>query len=179
MNKIILIGNGPSVLRHELGENIDKFDIVVRFNNFKIKGYEKNIGTKTNYWFTWCHFNVDNIKNLDKIYFHSWIKDKNTDKNYIKLKNMYNNIEIVDHGVLNEIKQHIPDYPHKAFSTGLIAAHIMIKKYSQIYLYGFDWWIDGLKHHYCDNADKGKLHKPKIEYKYFKMMEERGCCHFL
>lgn len=47
---IIVVGNGPSVLQHEAGAEIDAFDEVVRFNNFELEGYEKYVGTKTTIW---------------------------------------------------------------------------------------------------------------------------------
>lgn len=49
--KIVLIGNGASLLNQNLGKIIDtQFDEVVRFNNFQIKGFEKDVGTKTTIW---------------------------------------------------------------------------------------------------------------------------------
>lgn len=47
MSTILIIGNGPSVLNHEVGHLVDSYDHVVRFNNYQLKGYEKYIGTKT------------------------------------------------------------------------------------------------------------------------------------
>jgi hypothetical protein len=47
--RILVVGNGPSALEGEArGEAIDKFDEVVRFNNFqtKVAGMEKFVGTK-------------------------------------------------------------------------------------------------------------------------------------
>ena len=35
MNRVVLIGNGPSALEKEVGEEIDKFDSVIRFNRWK------------------------------------------------------------------------------------------------------------------------------------------------
>lgn len=46
-NKILLVGNGPSVLQHEVGYLIDMYETVVRFNNFQIKGYEQYVGQRT------------------------------------------------------------------------------------------------------------------------------------
>lgn len=49
-SRVIVIGNGPSAAQGEpLGDEIDKFDEVVRFNNFQTKtaGLEKFVGTKT------------------------------------------------------------------------------------------------------------------------------------
>lgn len=48
-NKVIVIGNGPSAVEGaQLGEQIDKFDEVVRFNNFqtKVAGMQKWVGSK-------------------------------------------------------------------------------------------------------------------------------------
>jgi len=46
VSSIILVGNGPSLLQKELGNKIDSFDTVVRFNNFQIDGYENHVGSK-------------------------------------------------------------------------------------------------------------------------------------
>ena len=50
MKKVIFVSNSPTVLDKELGEKIDKFDIVIRCNDFEIEGYEKHVGTKTDIW---------------------------------------------------------------------------------------------------------------------------------
>lgn len=47
--KVLVLGNAPSVLERDLGPKIDSFDVVIRVNNFRIKGYEKHVGTKTTY----------------------------------------------------------------------------------------------------------------------------------
>ena len=46
-NTQIIVGNSPSLLDHEYGEFIDSFPTVVRFNGYKIFGYEKHVGSKT------------------------------------------------------------------------------------------------------------------------------------
>ena len=49
--KILVIGNGSSVMDDGFGSIVDsEFDVVVRFNRFKTKGYEKYVGTKTDVW---------------------------------------------------------------------------------------------------------------------------------
>lgn len=48
--KVVLVGNGPGVLAHEMGSVIDSFDEVVRFNNFTLEGFEKHTGGKTTLW---------------------------------------------------------------------------------------------------------------------------------
>ena len=44
MTSIVLVGNGPSLLKREIGSDIDSFDKVVRFINFETQGFEKHVG---------------------------------------------------------------------------------------------------------------------------------------
>lgn len=63
--KIILVGNSDGVLKQKWGSEIDKFDIVVRFNNMVIKRYEKFVGKKTTYVFLSRSF-VNKTRNVPK-----------------------------------------------------------------------------------------------------------------
>ncbi len=51
---IAIVGHSPSLLDSEYGELIDSHDFVVRLNDFRISGYEKCVGTKTNVWVGYC-----------------------------------------------------------------------------------------------------------------------------
>jgi predicted O-methyltransferase YrrM len=51
-SNVILVGNGPSLLASKKGSTIDQFDEVVRFNRFRMRGYEDHIGSKTTVWST-------------------------------------------------------------------------------------------------------------------------------
>ena len=60
--RIAIVGNGPSEVGKNKGKEIDEHDIVIRFNNFRIKGFEADYGTRTDIWC--CNLNTD-IKNRD------------------------------------------------------------------------------------------------------------------
>ena len=50
-DKILLVGSGASLINSELGHIIDNFDgKVCRFNMYDTKGYEKDVGSKTDVW---------------------------------------------------------------------------------------------------------------------------------
>ena len=51
VKNIVLIGNGRSVLKKKLGAKVDEFDLVGRFNFFKLRKFEQNVGTRTDLWF--------------------------------------------------------------------------------------------------------------------------------
>merc|ERR1711972_1311356 len=53
--RVLVVGNGPSAVEGDQhGDAIDRFDEVVRFNNFqcKIAGLERWVGTKTTVHFS-------------------------------------------------------------------------------------------------------------------------------
>ena len=44
---VVIVGNSKELLNKEMGSIIDGHDIVIRLNHFKIEGYEKYTGTRT------------------------------------------------------------------------------------------------------------------------------------
>ena len=46
-SNIAIIGNSSNLLNSNNGSIIDSYDFIVRFNNFKIKKFEKDVGKKT------------------------------------------------------------------------------------------------------------------------------------
>lgn len=132
---VVVICNGESVLEHEHGSLIDTFDYVVRMGEFKMKGFEKNIGTKTDiiinrkgqiYDKTYVKENTEmwsphKIKYSEKLLYSKYITDIETEK--IKKK-----LDI--------------DTP----TTGLFAYYLVkknIPENKKIYYYGMDFHIGG------------------------------------
>jgi hypothetical protein len=50
--KTILVGNGPSLVGAKRGSLIDSFARIARFNNFRINGFEEDVGRRTDLWLT-------------------------------------------------------------------------------------------------------------------------------
>ena len=165
--KIIIIGNSKKILDKKLGLEIDKFDIVVRFNAAPTVGYEDFVGTKTD--IIACNELVFNDK-LDDL-----AKDfnrKGIEKNFIKNqknktifavienKKNINKLDYQDIVIKNEVVlfsnelNHIlrfmiaSDYNYinkiyyykfgKKLSIGLIIISIMQLLNLKPYIYGFD-----------------------------------------
>ena len=47
-----LIGNAPSIIGSGKGRQINESDCVIRLNDFRINGFEDDLGTRTDYWYT-------------------------------------------------------------------------------------------------------------------------------
>lgn len=86
--KVIVVGNGASVLKNKQGKFIDDHDIVIRLGGYKIEGYENFVGSKTDIWSNgvstikiWKYFNEDVVNK------HLWVmipEDVFTDNEYLK-----------------------------------------------------------------------------------------------
>ena len=177
---IIIIGNGSTLLDKENGSKIDDFDIVVRFNAYAIKGYEKNVGTKTTYW-----YNTINFQNLsseprvkvpyERIVIHSWEWNPDKDKTYQNFLNYYKNsvdLRKTSRDLIEEIQVYTSNKTYSAYSTGAMAIWMMLKEHPEVTITGFDWWSTD-KHHYSDNAPRGTLHKPDKEFEFInKLIKE-------
>lgn len=154
-NKILLVGNGSSLLDKENQKTIDSYQTVVRFNSYKINGYEKYVGTKTNIWVTVNRAHKNEIFMYDKVLTHSWTKTDCKLQN--DLQELRKDVEKINYDIINQI-------PIKHPSTGLIAIYYFN---TQVDIIGFDWWYKE-KHHYGDSEVRGNLHNPESEYKLIK-----------
>ena len=48
--RVVLVGNGPTLRAGTRGAEIDGFDLVVRFNNFVVDGFAEQVGRRTDVW---------------------------------------------------------------------------------------------------------------------------------
>jgi len=178
-NSVVLVGNGGSLLNSNKGAAINSFIDVVRFNNFRINGYEADVGTKTTIWFT-VNCNLAKLKGkYKKVYFHSWEWNRSKTKCYYTLLGAFPELLNTQRTDCIEIKKKLPSYPHMAFSTGLIAIHILLKEYEHLHLVGFDWHLDKYPHHYADTEPRGHLHNAQLEWKYISRLNRMGKITFL
>ena len=56
--RVIVVGNGPSLLKDDWGTDIDSFDEVVRINRYRLGGFERYTGSRTTLWATVGHGEV-------------------------------------------------------------------------------------------------------------------------
>ena len=178
-DRVVVVGNGGSILKSEQGWSIDNYAQIVRFNNYKIQGYEKHVGTRTTIWFT-CNCNKSKVRQkYQQVYFHSWEWDKTRCECWHVIKEYHKDVKEVPKGVCMYLGEQIPEYGHIAFSTGLIAITILLQQFNKLDLIGFDWHLDEYPHHYGDNEVRGTLHNPKMEYKYLQTLESAGKIKFI
>lgn len=169
---IIIVGNGTSVLEKTNGDKINSFDKVLRFNGFKIKGFEKNVGTKTNIWFTVNHAHMNQVNIFDEVIVHSWEWDRNKCRIFQDfIKKRSDCIKTEREFVRGKINLASP-------SSGIIAIFMMLERFDKVTITGFDWW-DREEHHYGDEERRGTLHKPEQEHRIIKELMQQDKVVFL
>jgi len=170
--KVIIIGNGPSLLKAENGLLINKFDHIVRFNAYSINKYEKFVGTRTDCWINTINYQYKDKEQRLKVKYkrfiwHSWQWNPLLDKGYISFKEHYDKesfpVRKTTRDTILELQEYAEDSNYFSYSTGLIAIWIYLKEYPSVTITGFDWW-ESTNHHYNDTAPRGTNHNPKKEY---------------
>lgn len=174
MKEILLIGNGPSCLNHHYGELIDSHDIVVRFNNFEIKSFEKFVGTKTNYWVkTMMSSNHDNFKFDKKFFVYPSVVSPGGER-LTQLTN--DGYEVVPVSFYNKINKLINKNNSWA-TTGLVMIYYFIEKGYLVKIHGFDFFKNGI--HYYEDGSVMKGHAPNIEESLVMGLIKEGKVKFL
>jgi hypothetical protein len=172
--KIVIVGNGPSVMNNKFGELIDSFDIVVRINNYVPNEY---VGYKMDYFVCspWnLNFNQEIYDKVIKVINWNIIKCSSPYEDKKKTININPNL-IVKYLFDNFGFQIFPKRP--LVSTGIAAIMIFLntEPFNKIYIYGFDGLKDNEKVHYFEEKKQtGDVHSSKLEINFIETMIERG-----
>ena len=169
--KLAIVGSSSTLLNHSLGESIDSFDEVVRFNRAPTEGWENHVGSKTtlrvanNHVFANVKHNVGGDEDCE-----DW-KPQGQPQNFIKdLKNQKILLLNRDYSAWEEKERHI-DPSSTAFlgnylcvesfggtrspSVGYAFISLCIMNGIKPTLFGFGLTEDDEKaSHYWENKDK-------------------------
>ena len=188
---VAVVGNGPQEIGKGKGKEIDSHDIVIRFNNFNLDGFEEDYGSKTDIWCKNGSIYLDGEKrHINNMLF--WLADI---EHYILLKdhiidNLYNdlfdsNIPVAFLNTKTRVSHKKEIDVHYLTSGGLILNYIyQIKKrynelftYNNIYAFSFlnnDFNISNY-HFYSDNLVVDfelfkNWHNINLEIKFFRKL---------
>lgn len=183
--EIVLVGNGPSLKNRGLGATINQFEHVVRFNNFQIKGYEKDVGTKCTIL---ARRSCSDVKLYDINKFSLVLNFVTYCPNSSQMAEVAKDVKryykdkcvIVDEKICKKIGQDIglkQPAPERA-SIGILTIGYLIEKYSVLYICGFDNLKKdkhGIVHHYFPKKPKdAKFHNGIKESEYInKLIKEK------
>ena len=164
-DKILIIANGPSILKQKFGTEINKFHEVARINNYRINDFHEYIGSKTTIWFNGGNQNLK--KNISPpkrvfIFIPYEILDQKEEKIKKQLPNRLD-MNPIDYTVVK--KEKMKHYENKTNikrpTTGFNSILWAIENYKNVIIHGFDFFQDG-KEHYYDSVFMKKISNLKI-----------------
>lgn len=183
--KIIIVGNGPSLLKSKMGGKIDQFENIVRFNNFKIKGYEQNVGTKITIWSKWYAIPLNKEAIHSKlIWLNIPLADRTSEKIKIgidSVKELSCKVEIIPE--LNVIfklqSQMFGTISHKWPSSGILAIEHALSKNYEVSIAGMDSWQNEPFHYYEVHNRSRTRHVEQLEREYISELNQKGILEIL
>jgi len=181
-NDLIIVGNGPSVLRHEYGRTINTFGTVVRFNHYEVNGLEKHVGNKTDVWFTYRAFrrNFLGINEIIQAVVGNVRLERQTEELQKLCKSRHVKFTEVSHEVIEMTYENMGHFEGiQKPTSGMVALTYFIfgENLGPVYAVGFDCGCVDQKFHYfsTQTVDPGaKYVNAQIEKKYFQNLVDLG-----
>ena len=160
----VIVGSSRELLKKNLGSVIDTFDHVIRFNSFKIEGYERHVGTKQKIWgvnLGLASHAPTVVKKVNDNNRYIWYVGNSYDieKQFLDIKKSLKkqfvvesiNFDVVD--LIEELKSEFKEEnlcfernkirlgsKKKYATTGLRAIFKAIEKFGKAYICGFTSW---------------------------------------
>lgn len=169
---VLLIGNGPSASKHEVGHIIDQFNgDIVRFNHCLVEGYEAKVGSRTDIW-VFCGNPPHNFRagelgastalmsypvTFKEMHKDLWAMYQREHGEGYKLLEM----PWDDYNQVNEEVGHMP-------SSGILTANYFLNRGHRVQFYGFDHFSKHEHHYWSGESVHGKSgHDPAKERVWF------------
>ncbi len=164
-DRILIIANGESILSNDYGQFIDNYPLVARINNYQTKGFENQIGSKTDIWINGANSKLKlqptKYSNIIVLMPSQVILKKQSDLNGHVSKRLKLNKEKYDTAPLSDIQNFENQVGYNRLTTGLYSILWALKNYNEVIIHGFDFFQDS-KAHYYDNSLSKLLIKNNI-----------------
>tara|TARA_B100001996_G_scaffold259205_1_gene201633 strand:- start:410 stop:1171 length:762 start_codon:yes stop_codon:yes gene_type:complete len=164
--KCIVVASGGSVMKSELGDEIDKFDLIVRTNLAKYEGFEKHVGSRTDVRFLSHKTFGNTLPTADfSAYDVDYVPNSNS---HLVIRSVGNIGSMIPGFALNQNgknKFSILDLEYNTYldkqlktghycTVGFSAVHTMMDLGCKVYIYGFDFYDESTSYHYYEKVSK-------------------------
>jgi len=150
--KILIIGNGQSVLNSKIGSSIDKFDTIARINNYRIDSYEKYLGKRTDVWINGANQKLLKRKQIFSQIIVSIPSSIIIKKNDTLIKHVSKRLKLkaTEFSIIpiNDIQRYESSVGHRRLTTGITSILWGLDNFDEVFIHGFDFFIDSKSHYY-------------------------------
>ena len=187
-----IVGNSSKLLNSKLGNEIDSHDFVMRFNHATVKGFEKDVGSKTSLRFINIHsvaaingydmtenlkifpkLSKDIFKDLEEINF---LAKPNVDLQNVKKIYPHMSFSNLSNTTINFI-----DSMTKLDATsGFIGIILGLSHFHKVSCFGFDFYNGDTDHYFEDvvKYDRNQAHDMKEEKKIVSYLHRNKLINF-
>jgi hypothetical protein len=187
---IAIVGNAGYLLTRNHGDRIDNCDIVIRMNNFRLAGYQRHVGSRTDIVMT--NFSPYSIDFSNPAMQHAPILVSSRPMNFFRHSRLEIRDRMGQHVVagmkaLNAERVFVPDLDYfgefvgrlrRYPTTGLMALGIVVDFLSEhcreLFLTGFSFF-SGRSHYFSDaSVEANQLHNMDAERHEFRQIVDRN-----
>jgi hypothetical protein len=154
--RILLVGNGTILNPYQ--HRVDGYDVVIRFNNYRIKGFEELIGTKTTLRCTTGWNDVENRNEVPEI---SPFTLDAKESSFVDLYNKFNQQPLIM--AKTRVHDHT-DIPNPSTGLALVLLFSVLKR--RIVLLGFDSFA-------TPNLGSTVTHTTHLKREYYIIQQEQ------
>lgn len=197
---IAVIGNSIGAIKDNVKEKIERYDVICRFNNYQINGYEERIGRRTDLYVTtltnWQEKSYEQLLNekIRAVYVTrplsaKYIYNVNLP---VMLTNLHNirkfKCRFVEEETFNHLYQllgFVNDNSGKNPTSGLTFLYEFISnvKFNELYITGFDFFShrnseSNVLHYYQENRED-YFSVEEIEFYHFREREKSIFCDLI
>lgn len=177
---IAVVGSSGHLLEREYGKDIDAHDVIIRFNQARVEGFEKYVGSRTDLRIVNTHVfrGTTGAKNYSK-YDKNFISKLNPQHilvsrpvGDIKKISPNNEVSIVSDKFYNHCVELLNN--GKEPSVGFLGVILAVEFSDDVSVYGFDQNRDLKKKHYWEKVSViGNHHKFSREKEIFNELEQK------
>ena len=164
-NTILIIANGPSILKNKYGDEIDTFSEIARINNYKTDNFSEYVGTKTTVWLNGANKNLKHHENHPKKIFVFVTYEILEKKEARVLERTPKRLGLNPNKYTLINKEKMKAYENisniKRPTTGFNSILWALENYKNVVIHGFDFFQNS-KEHYYDSYIVKKMSNLKI-----------------
>tara|TARA_B100000579_G_scaffold178004_1_gene145061 strand:- start:151 stop:768 length:618 start_codon:yes stop_codon:yes gene_type:complete len=189
---VIIVGNSSSILNEKRGKEIDNFNTVIRFNDFKTENFIEYTGSKTslnfisNSYFNFYDLSNQNFKIIIVDNSYRISEKEIIDKNYFKCDDYSSTILRYKYGpFVNFLRTSDSKgtwlnllYP-KNITLGLLVTLIMVENSIKPTLHGIDLNHNSVSHYYKNTKNHNQGHSYFYEKKILSRLKKQDKINYL
>jgi hypothetical protein len=176
---VAIVGSSGHLLERDYAQKIDNHDIIIRFNQARVKGYEEYVGTKTTFRIVNTHtflgtsgsgrFTKNDPNFIPNLKDQIIIINRPVPKSDITKRSPNNPVVIAPDSIWDVCKKMLGKDP----SVGFLGVTIALQTTQNISVFGFDQSPTTNNKHYWEEVKYiGGWHNFNIEKQKFKELEE-------